>query len=85
MAAKYSAEWIRKKAVETNTRWLTNHDCGLCGVDVGYIIHGDHVDYRSGCGCSWSDDRPSSFEEIANWLAVQSSDEVRDRIIGRLK
>lgn len=81
---KYSADWIRQQAQEKDASWLVNHDCSLCGTDVGYIINGDAVYYRSGCGCSWSPDRPSSFQDIAAWLAMQSSDEIRDRIMSKL-
>ena len=85
MVEKYSAEWVKEQAHAKGAGWLTNHDCSLCGIDVGYIIHGEHVAYRSGCGCSWSNDRPSSFGEIADWLAMQSSDEIRDKIMEGLR
>jgi hypothetical protein len=81
---KYSAEWVRQQAQEKGASWLVNHDCSLCGTDVGYIINGEQVSFRSGCGCSWSPDRPSSFEEIAEWLQMQKSDEIRDRIMAKL-
>lgn len=84
MSEKYSAAWVREQTNEKGATWLVNHDCSLCGVDVGYIINGDEVSFRSGCGCSWSPDRPSSFEDIADWLAMQSSDEIRDRIMAKL-
>ncbi len=81
---KYSADWIRQQATEKKASWLPNHACGLCGVDVGYLIYDQDVFYRSGCGCSWSSDRPSDFGEIANWLAMQSSDDIRDKIMAKL-
>ncbi len=85
VAEKYSAEWIREQAQEKGAHWLVSHDCSLCGVDVGWIIDGDYVAYRSGCGCSWSPDRPSSYAEIARSLEIQRSDEVRDQIMADLK
>lgn len=81
---KYSAEWVKQQAQEKGASWLVNHDCSLCGVDVGYVINDDDVSYRSGCGCSWSPDRQSSFQDIADWLAMQSSDDIRDKIMARL-
>lgn len=81
---KYSAKWVKQQAQEKGASWLVNHDCSICGVDVGYIINGDYVAFRSGCGCSWAPDRESSFEEISEWLQMQRSDEIRDGIMSKL-
>jgi len=82
---KYSAEWVRQQAIANGATWLPNHDCACCGVYVGYVISGEQVFYRSACGCGWSPQQPSSFREIAEWLAMQSADEIRDRIMERLR
>ena len=81
MGEKYSAAWVKEQLADKT--WLPHHDCSLCGVWVGYPIHGDEVSFRSGCGCSWSPSRPSSYGEIAEWLAMQRSDEMRDKIMSR--
>lgn len=83
MSDKYTAEAVRELAKGKN--WLDHHDCSFCGQMVGYMINDDEVDFRSACGCSWSPDHPSSFQDIANWLAMQSSDEIRDRILRGFK
>jgi hypothetical protein len=82
---KYSAEWVRGQAAAIDAQWLDHHRCGLCNKMVGYPIRGDEVRFRSACHCSWSPDRPSSFQDIADWLAMQSSDEIRDRIMEGLQ
>ena len=81
MVEKYTADWVEEQARLKNASWLHNHDCCLCGVPVGYVIYGSDVLYRSSCDCSWSHDRPSSFQEIADWLAMKRGDEVRDQIM----
>jgi hypothetical protein len=91
--AKYSADWIREAVKAKGATYLENHDCSLCGVSVGYnflpqdavAALGCEVTFRSACGCSWSPDRPASYEDIADWLAMQSKDEIRDRIMEGLK
>lgn len=83
--AKYSAEWVKAKVDSMGARWLTNHDCSLCGVAVGHVFYDDDaVFYRSACGCSSSPDRPSSYAEIAESLAMQSSDKIRDSMMAGL-
>ena len=79
---KYSEAWVRE---QTNGKtWLGSHACSLCGEWVGHEIHGEYVEFRSACGCSWSPNRQSSFAEIARDLAMQKSDEIRDRMMARL-
>jgi hypothetical protein len=82
MTEKYSAEWFKSQL--TDQRFLPHHDCALCGVWVGYVVNGDEVWFRSSCGCSWAPERPSSFHEIAEWLAMQSSDEIRDGMVAQM-
>jgi hypothetical protein len=82
---KYSAEWVRQQAAG-KTR-LDHHDCGGCGYMTAYLFDGDNVYFDPGCHCSSygpSPFEPCSFKDIANWLAMQSTDEVRDRIMSRL-
>jgi len=82
-APKYSAAWVAQQAAGKS--WLDHHDCGVCGAMVGYLINDGRVAFCPGCNCSWSPPEPSSFEAIADWLAMQSSDEIRDRIMAGLK
>lgn len=79
----YSAEAIKQRA--QGKVFLDHHDCSICGGMVGYVMGGERVVFRSSCGCSWSPDRESSFQDIADWLAMQSSDEIRDRILQGFK
>jgi hypothetical protein len=81
MATKYSAPWIRNLVKEKGAGWLSNHPCGICGIEVGYIFGDTRVYFRAGCDCSWTPDTASGYDEIAEWLALQDSDEVRDKIL----
>jgi len=82
-APKYSATWVEQRA--DGKHWLDHHRCSFCDVMVGYSIDGSRVEFVPGCDCSWSPPEPSSFQAIAAWLAMQSSDEIRDRIMEGLK
>lgn len=85
MAEKYSAAWVKEQSVG-KTR-LEHHDCGGCGYPTAYIFNGDAVYFDPGCHCFGSGPapfEPRSFQAIADWLSMQSSDEVRDRIMARL-
>lgn len=80
-AVKFSADWIREQLDPMNTNTLLHHDCSICGVWTKYVFYPDGtVLYVSSCGCSWSTPRQSSVEDVAGWLAMQSSDEIREKI-----
>lgn len=87
MAEKYSAEWLEQTILERGANWLDHHRCGVCSSMVGYKLDRRHkqVFFKSACSCSWSPDRPSSLDDIASWLAMQRSDEVRDKIMEGLR
>jgi hypothetical protein len=81
-APKYSAAWISQRIGQRS--WLPLRDCSICGTDIGYVVNGDSVWFRSACDCAWSDDRRSSFGEIAEMLAMQYRDEHRDELMARM-
>ena len=83
MSDTYSAEWVKQQAA--GKHWLDHHDCSLCGCVVGYSFDGDDVYFNPACGCSWGPSERRSFQDIADWLAMQSSDDIRDKIMSRLR
>lgn len=84
---KYSAEWIKEQAQLKGACRLDHHNCCICGVMVGYDIAGDLVQFDANCDCTtyYSPPRPSSFEDIADWLARCDFDVTRDRIMEGLR
>lgn len=67
-----TGEQVKEAAKKAGIGWVDHHDCGGCGVMVGYRIDGDQLYFRSGCGCSWSPDRPCSWDEAADHINRQS-------------
>jgi hypothetical protein len=84
-AAKYSEEWLRNHVAENGYNRLTTHPCSLCGVNVGWLFGEEaephEVVHQSACGCVITPHRPTSFTEIAEAFAMQSSDEIRERML----
>lgn len=66
-----TAEQVRNSVKAKKINWVDHHDCGICGIMVGYTIDGDDIRFRSGCGCSWSPDRPVSWQEAADHINRQ--------------
>lgn len=86
MSEKYSADWVREQVTEKKATTLDHHSCGLCGYMTNYAFQpGGNVYFDPGCDCTWGGHLPSSFEAVADWLAMQSSDETRDRIMSGLR
>lgn len=86
MADKYSAGWIREQVEAKNAYSLPINQCTFCRDWVGYFFNavGENVFYDSSCGCKSEPPRRESYQGVADMLAVQSSDEIRDRIMSRL-
>jgi hypothetical protein len=90
MAEKYSAEWIREQVRERASTRLDLRSCSICGTPLYYEFEPpggeDRVVYHSSCGCTtyYTPPHPSSYEDIARTLAMQSSDAIRDSIVARL-
>jgi hypothetical protein len=83
-APKYSAPWISQQIGERS--WLPVRACSMCGTDIGYVVNGTSVWFRSDCDCVSYEtpDRRSSFDEIADMLAMQYTDEHRDERMARM-
>lgn len=82
---KYSAKWIEQET--GNRTWLPLRECSICGSEIGYVVNHKMVWFRSACGCGKypPPDRRSSFKEIEDTLAMQDNDEIRDRIVAKMK
>jgi len=78
-----SAEQVKSAALAAGLSFVVNHDCAICRVDVGYVIDGEKLFYRSGCGCSWSPDREIPWQEAADWINLQSDEKVRRNVASR--
>jgi len=72
-----TAEEVKAAMVAANITWAPSHDCCLCGQAVGWIRTGDNLSYRSGCGCSWSPDRPCDWSEAADNINRQDRNHER--------
>lgn len=66
-----------QQAKKKNIKFVVNHECAICGHPVGWRIYDDVVTYDSGCDCScMSNERRSSWEEIADFYNMQTSERV---------
>lgn len=66
-----TGDQVKEAVKKAGLSWVNHHECCCCGEMVGYVIDGDSISFRSGCGCSWSPDRPISWDEAANHINRQ--------------
>lgn len=84
---KYSAEWIKALAIERGATQLIHHKCATCYKNVRYSIvnlESNILTFDAEClygGREHGPRRASSWEDIAEWLAMHSSDEMRDKTL----
>lgn len=67
-----TGEQVKEAVHKAGLKWVDHHDCEICGEMVGYIICDDAISFRSACGCSWSPDRPTTWDEAAAHINRQS-------------
>jgi hypothetical protein len=80
---KYGAEWIKQQVGDRD--WLPLRRCSLCNQTIGYIIEHGQLYFVSACGCSSAGSpQPRTFDAIEETLAMQSSDEIRDRMMATM-
>jgi hypothetical protein len=66
-----TGDQVKEAVQKAGLNWVNHHNCGCCGVMVGYVIDGDQISFRSGCGCSWPPDRPTTWGEAAEHINRQ--------------
>lgn len=66
-----TAEQVKEAVQKAGLTFVPHHDCPLCGHYVGYVINGDAISFQSGCGCSWSPARPTSWQDAADHINRQ--------------
>ena len=71
--AKEFKEQVEKHEI---LRWDI-HDCFICGYHCGFIFDKGKVFYDSSCDCvSWSDLKPTDYEDVVAHYNMQDSAEV---------
>ena len=79
MSKKTIDDFKRQAKVKNITRWIIHH-CSMCNYPCGYSICNEHVRYDSGCSCSRSPTRQSSWEELAkHYNNNAGSDDAEER------
>lgn len=79
--AKTTADQVQQAVEEHGIRRWMLRRCSICDSPLTYAFNGQHVTFDSNCDCSsWSSDpRPSSYQDVANTLNMQTPD-VRARM-----
>lgn len=82
---KVTAEEVKTALKKAGVTKLDCHECSLCGYPCGYLIEGEHVGYDHGCNCtSYRDVSQSSYGAIAEWVNMQSREDIAQGIWKRI-
>lgn len=82
---KVTAEEVRQSCIKNQITRVISHDCSLCGVPVGYSIRGDEILFHPQCGCSsgYYPPEPRTWQDLSDWINMQSNEKAWDEIAGR--
>lgn len=81
---KVTAEQIRESVIKNNVSFLPIHDCSICGTFVGYYFFRYppyEVVFDSSCSCGCSHPHPSSFEDVAGHINMQTNEKYINELL----
>lgn len=77
---------VKTAVLAANLTRISHHECGICGVMVGYEVRGEELYFDSGCDCSGGSNlRHCDWEDAAHWINMQSNEEARANLKARFK
>lgn len=78
-----TGEQVKTAVLAADIIRVDHHDCGLCGEFTHYSVMSDQLYYSSACGCGWAAPRPVPWSAAADWINMQTSDDVRAELMKR--
>ena len=70
--SKVTGRQVQDAVKAAGLTWIDHHDCSICGAMVGYQTDGESLFFCSGCDCCWSPPRPTSWDEAAEHINMQT-------------
>lgn len=75
-----TAEQIRDAMIAADITYVSHHECGCCGSMVSYTRIDKQLFFNPGCDCSWTPPQPREWQDAAEWINMQSTQEVKDEL-----
>lgn len=65
-----------------NIQYVDHHPCGFCGYMTRFVRVGNVLFFDIGCHCTYRGEtlEPRPFDDVANWINMQSEPEIRTRL-----
>lgn len=70
--APVTGEQVQQAVRAAGIKWITSHDCSICGKDVGWVTDGHDLAYQSACNCSWSPTERREWDDAAQSINMQT-------------
>lgn len=78
-----TGEQVRAAAMAAGITHIPHHECGCCGELVFYTVYDGDLYFNPACGCSWSLAEPRTWDSAANWINMQTNEDVRVRLMAK--
>lgn len=78
-----TGEQVRAAVMAAGLTYIPHHDCGCCGEWVAYTVHDGDLYFNPACGCSWSPAEPRTWDSAADWINMQSNEDVRAELMAK--
>lgn len=77
---------VKEILQKRNATFIPWHNCSICDFEIGYVMEGEAVYFKLGCGCiDYGVLEPRTFDDIAGSYNMQDNDKARTEVLGRIK
>jgi len=84
MPKSITGSQIQDSMVDNGIVWVDHHNCSICGKMVGYRRIENRIFFDPSCNCCDKDyPEPRNWDDIAFWINIQPSIELKNKIRSR--
>jgi len=74
-----TAEQVKQAVMDAEIAYIPHHECGFCKCEVYYSVIDGNLFFNPSCGCASEPPRPCDWQEAADWINMQSNDNLLER------
>lgn len=83
MNKNFTDDDVKTAVIAKKITYIPVNDCAICGATVFYRRDGMDLYFCGACDCSWSPPERRGWEELADWINMQTNPKAR-KIVAEL-
>lgn len=75
---------VKQAMYNADINIVDHHRCAICDEMTYYFTRGDDIYFNAACGCARSAPQKREWDDLANWINIQTNDDARLSIAKRV-